>query len=442
MKSYSDLINWKNKNLDTKSIFFYLGVFLLPSAFSISIIFLFISFLLVNLKDKKKYLSDPWNIPFLIVTLLMAISSIAHFLLISNPVGSQYNPQLSFIGLFNWLPFFWIFWKVQFFLRNEYQMKFFIYILIAGTFPVIITGLGQYFFNWTGPFDLMNGLIIWYQRPIINPAGLTGLFNNPNIAGSWLNIVFPFSIATIYENSNNKKNKSIATLFLISIAICIVLTNSRNAWVGLFLSLPFLIDLNVFYYLLPFLILIGITLAITVLPIFQGYIQDQFRFIVPDKLWMEFTKQGFESMDISRIGIWSYAINFIFQSPLFGFGGAAFPIMLEMQSNLWKGHPHNLFLEVAISYGIPSALILFTTILLILILSFKKIYLGKFYKKDKSKSSYSYQKAWWTAFFILIISQSVDIQYFDGRISILFWILLAGLKNILTENKKIIADGY
>ena len=82
---------------------------------------------------------------------------------------------------------------------------------------------------------------------------------------------------------------------------------------GLFLSLPFLIDLNVFfYYLLPFLILIGITLAITVLPIFQGYIQDQFRFIVPDKLWMEFTKQGFESMDISRVGIWSYAINWIY----------------------------------------------------------------------------------------------------------------------------------
>ena len=72
-------------------------------------------------------------------------------------------------------------------------MKFFIYVLISGTFPVIITGLGQYFFNWTGTFDLLNGLIIWYQRPIINPAGLTGLFNNPNIAGSWLNIVFLFN---------------------------------------------------------------------------------------------------------------------------------------------------------------------------------------------------------------------------------------------------------
>ena len=90
-------------------------------------------------------------------------------------------------------------------------------------------------------------------------------------------------------------------------------------------------------------------------------------------------------MDISRIGIWSYAINFIFQSPFFGFGGAAFPIMLEMQSNLWKGHPHNLFLEVTYKlYGIPSALIIFTTILLILIYLLK-IYLEKFYKKDKSK---------------------------------------------------------
>ena len=46
-----------------------------------------------------------------------------------------------------------------------------------------------------------------------------------------------------------------------------------------------------------------------------------------------------------------------------------------------------------------------------------------------------YEKAWWTSFFVLLISQMIDIQYFDLRISIAFWILLAGIRSIIRENK-------
>ena len=47
-----------------------------------------------------------------------------------------------------------------------------------------------------------------------------------------------------------------------------------------------------------------------------------------------------------------------------------------------------------------------------------------------------YNRAWFASFFVLFCSQFFDIQYYDGRISILFWILLAGLKEI-TESKNI-----
>ena len=46
-----------------------------------------------------------------------------------------------------------------------------------------------------------------------------------------------------------------------------------------------------------------------------------------------------------------------------------------------------------------------------------------------------FEKAWFTSFFVLLCSQMVDIEYFDGRISIVFWILLAGLKNIIKDIK-------
>ena len=45
-----------------------------------------------------------------------------------------------------------------------------------------------------------------------------------------------------------------------------------------------------------------------------------------------------------------------------------------------------------------------------------------------------YEKAWWTSFIVLFITQMIDIQYFDIRISLAFWILLAGIRSIIREN--------
>ena len=52
--------------------------------------------------------------------------------------------------------------------------------------------------------------------------------------------------------------------------------------------------------------------------------------------------------------------------------------------------------------------------------------------QNKNKIDF-YERAWWSSIFVFMISQSVDIQYFDGKISILFWILLAGLRNIINK---------
>ena len=52
-------------------------------------------------------------------------------------------------------------------------------LFIAGTVPVIVTCFAQYWFGWYGPLETLNGLIVWYQRPIGFPhVGVTGLFSN------------------------------------------------------------------------------------------------------------------------------------------------------------------------------------------------------------------------------------------------------------------------
>ena len=119
--------------------------------------------------------------------------------------------------------------------------------------------------------------------------------------------------------------------------------------------------------------------------------------------------------------------------PFFGIGAGAFPILFELQRNIWRGHPHNIILELSISYGYPVTIILFSTITLLLILSAKIL----FNKKSHNTELIHFEKAWWTSIFMFCVTQLFDVQYFDARRSIIAWILLCGLKVMIDEaNRK------
>ena len=101
--------------------------------------------------------------------------------------------------------------------------------------------------------------------------------------------------------------------------------------------------------------------------------------------------------------------------------------IFKSQTGLWKGHAHNLPLELCISYGIPAAIFVIIPIFIITKNSVKKCILN-------SKIISIFDKSWVTSLIVLLTSQMVDIQYFDGRISIILWILLiSGSSNIIDE---------
>ena len=109
--------------------------------------------------------------------------------------------------------------------------------MIAGTFPVLISGFGQYFLNWHGPFETLNGLIIWYQRPVEKTGGLSGLFSSQNYAASWLNFVWLFCIALFLEKRENYLSKLLLWVSHIYWP-SFIFNFSRNVWIGLFTSIP------------------------------------------------------------------------------------------------------------------------------------------------------------------------------------------------------------
>ena len=419
----------KEKNLeDYGFIFFILGIFFLPSSIVIGVLLLLPAFLITSLSGNKPFFKDYWNLPFLIFGLFIFISAISQNYLLTNNYDSIWDTKLSLIGLANWIPFIWVFWASQPYLNSKSKRRSFSLILVAGTFPVLITGFGQYFLNWTGPFQTLNGLIIWYQRPIENPGGLSGLFSSQNYAASWLNFVWPFCIALFIEKGNSFFKKTAAFSFLISTGLAAFLTFSRNAWLGLFTSMPIVLGKKGFKFLLPLITITILILFFLFSPIFDGELQNILKNLLPGKILLEFSNEGYEGLDVKRMEIYKSALELIKENPFFGIGAGSFTEIFFFNTNFWKGHSHNLLFELSISYGLPATIIFFITIINILHLSSKKI----FSSKIKIDDSYI-DRAFWTALFFFLISQLTDVQYFDGKISLITWILIAGLKNIILD---------
>ncbi len=428
MRKIKLTLSKENSFEDYGLILFLIGIFFLPSSIIIGILFLFPSFILSSLSVNKSFYKDYWNYPFIIFGLLITLSAIFQNYLLTNNYSEIWDPKLSLIGLGNWLPLIWVFWAAQTYLNSNSKRKLFSLILVAGTFPVLITGFGQYFLNWTGPFTTLNGLIIWYQRPIENPGGLSGLFSNQNYAASWLNFVWPFCIALFLEKSNNLFKKTATLGFLISTGMAAFLTFSRNAWLGLFTSIPIVLGKKGVKFILPSITILILIITFSFSPIFQGELQNSIRNLLPGKILLEFSNEGYKELDITRIGIYKSALELIKENPFFGIGAGSFTEIFYSNTNFWKGHSHNLLLELSLSYGLPATIIFFIAITTLIYLSFKKI----FFSKKIINISYI-DKAFWTALFFFFISQLADVQYFDGKISLVTWILMAGLKNIILD---------
>ena len=128
--------------------------------------------------------------------------------------------------------------------------------------------------------------------------------------------------------------------------------------------------------------------------------------------------------------IYKTAINFIVQKPFLGWGGSTFALVFIANKEVFikPQHTHNLSLQIAYDFGLPSSIILTITIIALFIEASKKI------TAMKKTSAFYIEKAFLASSFIGISFHLFDIPYYDGKVSILFWTLFSGLKCILDEN--------
>jgi len=102
--------------------------------------------------------------------------------------------------------------------------------------------------------------------------------------------------------------------------------------------------------------------------------------------------------------------------------------------NLDIQHSHNIILEIAHNFGIPAALLIMVCVTSILFESLNHILI----KQNKNFLNYYLNRAWIISLIIILFSQLFDITYYDGKISLIFVILLAGANCIIEENSKLI----
>ena len=410
---------------------FLLGIFLLASTMTVGIVLILIASIISIFSKKEDLLKDKWSNFLIAIGLLMILSCFVQTLNYNNQNLYGWKISLTWIGLLNWLPLFYLFISIKDFLRTSSQrLKVAIY-LFSGSMPVLITGLGQYFFKWEGPLILGNGLIIWYLKEIEPHLGLSGLFSNQNYAGNWLSVIWTFNLGFIFINKKNIFKKSLSIIFLLIFTLAIILTTSRNAIFGIFLSIPLIIGIK------SSIAILLIISFLVILFIFESYLpfsNEIFKFInslFPRQLLDKFQNLNLVNIyEFRRINLWKDSFSIISKRPFFGLGAAFFPILYDVYynpTNYTERHTHNLFIELTASYGIIVSVLTFGFIIFLIFQAWESI------KKNKNKNDYILNKSWFAASIIIVISQMNDITYFDGRISVMFWILLTGLRNIIVE---------
>ena len=421
-------------SIEFGQVCFFIGTSLLATTNFFAGIFYLISLIISLINKNNFFKKDLYNYLLIICSAVLIISPLKISIdLNTSPIYTvlkdyNWNASALWLNLFNWLPLFLVFSCFQIYLNTEDKRLKFGKCLVIGLFPVLISIFLQKFEIY-GPFNYLNGLVVFYLYPNDGLGGLSGLFNNPNYAGIWLSSSLPFCFLLVKSNKYNKIKSSFLFTIVISTIYCVLLTNSRNSLIGIIIAAALMISTK--FLIISFLVLgliYFLLIELSALSFLGSYSIQEF---LPDNMFKKLFQTNYLSkFEFPRLDIWQKTINIISDRQLLGWGAATFPILYLLKGGIEDAqHTHNMVLEIAQTNGIPAAIVLTFFVSYLFINSWKIIF-----GKDKNTESII-NKAWITSLLIIIISHLSDLTYYDGRVSLLIWILLAGLKCILDEEK-------
>ena len=388
-------------NLGKKLLF--TGCFLLPTSGYIGPFLILLACICGSSLQGFKALFVKKMYPLYLLSALILISAFA------SPFGLQ-----SCGGIFNWLPFFWLFWSLSVYLRDKNVIKGVAMSLVYGTIPVLIIGFSQLIFGFNESLRIFGSFIVWH---VLNTGEFTGVFYNRNICAAWLAASFPFFVSAIRSQIHSKEDiskKVVASLALFSVSLAMILSNSRNAIGSLiFGSLGMLTDVfsaNQIAGNFKFSKL-SVTLLIIALAASFG-------------IYLGLVNPALDALsqflaDEERLEIWKFGVHVASNNFLVGSGPGGFTGYVSLLSPFDEPfyHVHSLPLDLWISYGFVASAVF-------LIYVFVWLYLAL--RSGIAQESH-FSRAWVIAFVLLMTIHITDLPYLDARINLVGWILFTGI---------------
>ncbi len=348
----------------------------------------------------------------------------------------------AFLGLVHFLPYFLVFAALQSILTMPQHLRQIAWILVLSALPVNLIGIGQLFWGWAGPISL-EPWIHWSLSPTGNPSGrMSSVFAYANVLADYLVMIWPLAIGLAVEMfdhlrsqpSGRQEKLAIALLgfVLVSTAIALILTNSRNAWaIAMIMTLAYAIYLGWHWVVAGFSLIVATVMgAAFAPPPFQAPLQA----IVPAFFWARLNDQLYPNRPTEQLRgtQWEFTWSMATQRPLTGWGLRSFSSLYEAKTGLLLGHPHNLYLMMAAETGFITTALLIGFVGWVLLRAIKKLAELQFQSSAKLVGF-----MYITAFLSSSLFHLLDIPLFDLRINLLGWLFLAGLAGYEPKNLRL-----
>jgi len=352
------------------------------------------------------------------------------------------NPADAFLGLGNFIPYFGLFAGLAVLIRTPAQLQWLSWLLTIPAIPVVILGLGQQFFGWSG-IEALRGILGWVLEAGGSPPDrMSSVFMYANILAAYLVIVFTLASGLLIQELGRVGNSETPEILAVprtvrlaavgtatlAAGVGLLVTNSRNAWlVAVCVSLSYAVYLG-WNWLLG---IVGVVVAAVLGAAFApSPVREGLRVAVPAYFWQRLTDQNFDRpVETLRITQWKFAGDLTRERPITGWGLRNFTPLYEAEMGVWMGHPHNLLLMMLAEVGIPATLAFFAWVGWVLAVGVRCLSRGKIGGWERL-IFFSYL----VAFGACILFNLADVTIFDLRVNALGWLLLAAIYGVAEGN--------
>lgn len=276
--------------------------------------------------------------------------------------------------------------------------------LVSSATITAVLGVIEYFFGdvstqWldTAYFSDIKGRVV-------------SLFDNSNVLAFYLVLIFPFALDLILR-ARSKGERFLACFSGASIALCVVFTWSRGAWIGIVVSM-------LVYFMIKTRKVIKAFFAFCLsLPLLAV--------VLPPSIINRVLSIGdiSDSSTYYRVLTWKGSLNAMREAIFggYGFGMSAFESAYPRYA--YAGieaaeHTHSLFLQILFGMGIVGILAFF---IIMLLFSQKNL---EFFSKKQTAGEVGIAVAAFASFVSAVTMGMFDYIWYNNRVMFLFWAVI------------------